>query len=174
MLTTVLLMMTSWNGNNCRLTGLCEGKASNVALMFSYDASQSVEKGVKVPLVWVTMWYIHHILQSCFITGAVTLFHYTDEIMGAMASQITSLTIVYSTVYSDTDQRKQQSSASLAFVRGVHRGPLNFPHKWPVTRKRFPFDDVIMFSEHNTARHVSVIPEMYFLKWQRLHICNIP
>ena len=46
--------------------------------------------------------------------------------------------------YSDADQRKHQSSASLAFVRRIHRGPVNFPHKWPVTRKMFPFDDVIM------------------------------
>ena len=72
-------------------------------------------------------------------------FHYTGVIMGAIASEITSLTIVYSTVYSDANQRKHQSSASLAFVWGIHRGPVNFPHKWPVTRKMFPFDDVIMF-----------------------------
>ena len=64
--------------------------------------------------------------------------------MSAIASQITSLTIVYSIVYSDTDQRKHQSCASLAFVCGIHRGPVNSPHKWPVTRKMFPFDDVIM------------------------------
>ena len=64
--------------------------------------------------------------------------------MGAMASQITSLAIVYSAVYSDPDQRKHQSSASLAFVRGFHRGPVNSPHKWPVTRKMYSFDDVIM------------------------------
>ena len=64
--------------------------------------------------------------------------------MGAMASQITSLTIVYSTVYSDADQRKHQSSASLAFVWWIHRRPVNSLHKWPVTRKMFPFDDVIM------------------------------
>ena len=70
--------------------------------------------------------------------------HYDDVIMGAMASQITSLTIVYSTVYSDADQRKHQSSASLAFVQGIHRGPVNSQHEWPVTRKMFPFDDVIM------------------------------
>ena len=70
--------------------------------------------------------------------------HYDDVIMDTMASQITSLTIVYSTVYSDTDQRKHQISASLAFVRGIHRGPVNSPHKWPVTQKMFPFDDVIM------------------------------
>ena len=57
---------------------------------------------------------------------------------------VTCLTIVYSTVYSDADQRKHQSSESLAFVRGIHRGPVNSLHKWPVTRNMFPFDDVIM------------------------------
>ena len=66
--------------------------------------------------------------------------------MGAIASQITSLTIVYSTVYSCADQSKHQSSASMAFVWGIHRGPVNSPHKWPVKRKMFPFDDVIMNS----------------------------
>ena len=72
------------------------------------------------------------------------IIQYNDVIMGTMASQITSLTIVYSTVYSGTDQRKHQSSASLAFVRGIHRSPVNSTHKGPVTRKMFPFDDVIM------------------------------
>ena len=57
--------------------------------------------------------------------------------MGAIASQITSLTVVYATVYSGSDQRKHQSSASLAFVWRIHRGPVNSPHKWPVTRKIF-------------------------------------
>ena len=64
--------------------------------------------------------------------------------MGAIASQITSLAIVYITVYSDADQSKHQSSASLAFVRDIHRGPVNSPHKWLATQKIFPFDDVIM------------------------------
>ena len=68
--------------------------------------------------------------------------HYNDVIMSA--SQITSLTIVYSSVYSGADQRKHQSSASLALVREIHRWPVNSPHKWPVKRKMFPFDDVIM------------------------------
>ena len=72
------------------------------------------------------------------------LLHYTYVIMNAMASQITSLTIVYSTVYSGADQRKHQKSVSLAFVRGICRSPVNSPHKRPVTRKMFPFDDVIM------------------------------
>ena len=52
--------------------------------------------------------------------------------------------VIYSTVYSGTEQRKHESSALLAFVRGIHRRPVNSPHKWPVTRKMFPFDDVIM------------------------------
>ena len=73
------------------------------------------------------------------------LVHLSDVIMGAMASQIISLTIVYSTVYSSADRRKHQSSTSLAFVWGIHRWPVNSPHKWPVTRKMFPFDDVIMY-----------------------------
>ena len=70
--------------------------------------------------------------------------HCDDVIMDVIASQITSLTIVYSIVYSGTDQRKHQRSASLAVVRGIHQGPVNSPHKGPVTRKMFPFDDVIM------------------------------
>ena len=66
--------------------------------------------------------------------------------MGTMASQITSLTIVYSAVYlgAGKKNKKHQSSASLAFVRKIHREPMNSPHKWPVRRKMLPFDDVIM------------------------------
>ena len=64
--------------------------------------------------------------------------------MSTMAAQITRLTIAYSTVYSGADQRKHQSSASLAFVGGIRRWPVNSPHKGPVTRKMFPFDGVIM------------------------------
>ena len=71
----------------------------------------------------------------------LSLLHYNDVMMSTIVSRITSLTIVYSTVYADTDQRKYQSYASLAFV-----GMVNSPHKWPVTRKMFPFDDVIMTS----------------------------
>ena len=77
--------------------------------------------------------------------------------MGSMASQITSLTIIYSTVYSDADQRKHQSLASLAFVRGIHRWSVNSPHKWPATRKRFPFDDVIMMGSTYRLRYITYI-----------------
>ena len=70
--------------------------------------------------------------------------HYNDVIMGSMASQITSLAIVYTAVYLGAYQRTYQSSASLAFVGGIHREPVNSLHKWPVKLKTFPFDDVIM------------------------------
>ena len=82
-------------------------------------------------------------IHRCF-TVNIYVGHYSDVTMGAMASQITSLTIVYPKVYSGEDQRKHQSSASLAFVRGMHRWPVYSPHKWPVTRIFFPFYDVII------------------------------
>ena len=98
--------------------------------------------------------------------------------MGTISSLITSLTSVYSTIHSGADQRKHQSSASLAFVRGIHRRPVNSPHKWPVTRKMFPFDDVIISgvileamvttsrnqttSIHNTALAVCIFREVHY------------
>ena len=78
--------------------------------------------------------------------------HCSDVIMSSMTSWITSLTIVYSIVYSGPDQRKHQSSTSLAFVRESHRWPVNSPHKGPVTRKKFPFYDVTMLGK-NIRRH---------------------
>ena len=75
----------------------------------------------------------------------VAHLHYNDVIITTMASQNTSLTIAYSAVYSGADQRKHQCSSSLAFVRGIHRGPVNSPRKGTVPRKMFPFDDVIMW-----------------------------
>ena len=71
------------------------------------------------------------------------LLHYSDVIMGTMASQITSLAILYSTVYSGAHKKTHQSSASLAFVRGIHRWLVNSPHKSPFTRKKI--DDVTMY-----------------------------
>ena len=71
-------------------------------------------------------------------------FHYSDVIVSAMASQTTGVSIIYSPVCSGVDQRKQQGFASLAFVRGIHRWPVNSSHKGPVTRTLLPFHDVIM------------------------------
>ena len=78
-------------------------------------------------------------------------WHYTDVIICAMASQITSPKIVYSTVCSGWDKRKHQSSASLTFVMVIHRSPANSTHKGPVSRKMFPFDDVIMHNDNPTS-----------------------
>ena len=104
--------------------------------------------GVLVVKFWFEILTVHDQQYSFATNGwiatSIDLQHYNDVIMGAIGSQITSLMIVYTTVYSDADQRKHQSSASLAFVRGIHGGPVNSPRKWPVTRKMFPFDDVIM------------------------------
>ena len=88
--------------------------------------------------------FITQIAQRSSMCFGPICRHYNDVTVGAIASQITSLTIVYSIVYSDADQRKHQSSASMALLYGNHRGPVNSPHKWPVKRKVFPFDDVIM------------------------------
>ena len=103
---------------------------------------------------------------KAFQSAYKQLHHCNDVIMGTIASQITSLTIVYSIVYSDTDQRKHQTSASLAFVRGIHPGPVNSPHKWPVTRKMFPFDDVMIVPKQHyvTYRRAANPPKVPYLR----------
>ena len=98
--------------------------------------------------------------------------------MGAIASQITSLTIVYSTVYPDADQRKHQSSASLAFVQEIHRGLVNSPHKGPVTRKMFSSDDVIMWNQISVTilkrkcRHADYFIDGHVDCLRRTQLCN--
>ena len=77
-------------------------------------------------------------------SAAGSHFHYNDVRMSVFVSQITGISSVCLTVCSGTDQRKHQSSASLAFVRGIHRWPVNSLHKWPVTWKMVPFFYVIM------------------------------
>ena len=93
----------------------------------------------------------NRVIMSQIQQHILTWPHNDYIIMGAMASQITSLLIVYSTLYSDADQRNHQSSASLVFVWGIHWSPVNSPHKWSVTRKMFPFDDLIMWCCQETA-----------------------
>ena len=76
--------------------------------------------------------------------------------MGAMVSQTTSLGVISSTIYSGANQSKHQSSASLAIVRGIHRWPVNSPHKEPVAREMFPFDDVIMMEAYGSGNKIFV------------------
>ena len=111
------------------------------------------------------MWMI---LFCCHCSYVVNFFwfhmiyssslHYNDIIMSAMVSGITSLMIVYSTVCSSSDQRKHQSSTTLAYVRGIHQWLVNSPHKGSVTRKMFPFDDLIMIQAYFTLK-----VDFYFL-----------
>ena len=132
-----------------RVTGLCAGNSPGTG-EFPAQMSSNAKN--------VYIWWRHHDATHPYPPHGcspikIMMFsvcdtsrpsHYCEAIMDTVASQITSLAIVYSTVYLDADQSKHQSSASLAFVWGIHRGPVNSPHKWPVTRKMFPFDDVIM------------------------------
>ena len=96
------------------------------------------------------IWFQPHLIEcKCYATLAYLRCYscckYSSFSMQIKKkTQITSLAIVYSNVYSGADQRKHQSPTSLAFVTEIHRSPVNSPHKWPVTRKMFPFDDVIM------------------------------
>ena len=83
-------------------------------------------------------------ISSTPVCPSIHLSHYSDILVSAMASQITGVLMVGWTICSGADQRKHWSSESLAFVKGIHRWPVNSPHKGPVTRKMFPFDDIIM------------------------------
>ena len=87
-----------------------------------------------------TQWCRYHRLTFIYRNWC----HYSDVIKIAAASKIACVSIVCGTVCSGADQRKYQSLASLAFVRGIHRRPLGSPHKGSVTRQMFPIDDVIM------------------------------
>ena len=100
--------------------------------------------------------------------------HYNDVLMSATVSQLTNLANVYSTVYSGDDQRKRQSSASLAFVRW----PVHSPHKGPVTWKMFPLDDVIMNmgktdQYHNTTKAPLTTHHLH-IHWLYIHFISCP
>ena len=104
-------------------------------------------------------WHNKYCLYVCTIHHS----HYNDAIISAMASQITSPTTVYSTVYSGTDQRKHQSSTSLAFVRIIHRWPVNSPHKGSVTRLLLNDPTALVFSIPERA---SIELQFKALTWQ--------
>ena len=108
-------------------------------------------------------------------------FHHNDVIMSVMTSQLTGVSIGCSTVCSGVDQRKHQSSASLAFVRGIHRWTVDSPHKGqvtPVTRKMFPFDDVIMWfasgnHEGDTANNSACNLNNGLYKYRFMYACAL-
>ena len=119
------------------------------------------------------------ILQGCFAGAGETVWlarcNYSDVIMSAITSQITGVSIVCWAVCSGADRRN--SKASLAYVRGIHRWPVDSPHKGSVIRRMSSFDDVIMASiwnvndmdrtslsltttKHNNARIIYIIPRV--------------
>ena len=95
-------------------------------------------------IVWSLSPGTHYCVTISICSPQCRIIHYTDVIMSAMASQITGVSIVSLTVCSGADQRKHQRSASLTFVRGICRWPVDSPHNGPVTWKMFPFDCFIV------------------------------
>ena len=126
-------------------------------------------------VVYVIIWFIQiwgdyvRKLKDQFRSHVKLIpLHYSDVIMNAMASQYTGVSIVYSTVCSGANQRKPQSPASLDFVWGIHRWPVNYPYKLLVTRKMFPFDDVIMMCSFD--KKLCFVPPWDSLKSHALFI----
>ena len=109
-----------------------------------------------------TMHCVQCTLETQCTAHHVITVHYKDVIMSAMSPQFTSVSIIYQTICSGAGQRKHQSFASLAFVRGIHRWPMDSPHKGPVTRKNVLFDDaIIAFCEQGAVSiRKTVLPGM--------------
>ena len=120
-------------------------------------------------------------LHSTYV-ASVSLQWCHNESM--MASQISGVFIVYSTVCSGADQRKQQSSVALAFVRGIHRWPVDSPHKGPVIGKMFPYEDIIMVlcclggwlpsADSASLLHDDAMTWAYFLHYWPSALVGIP
>ena len=124
-----------------------------MASLLVYDRDRQIQhKYVFVSNVvhWPRENSITGILLHLHCTMEIQCRNYNDVIIITIASQIFSVSIIYSTVCSGADQIKNQSPASLASVKGIHRWPVNSPHKWLVTWKTFPFDDVIMVQHDHT------------------------
>ena len=145
--------MTLWHGNFFHITGPMWGESTRHrgiplssghncgALMFSFMLARTK--------FWIAGDFRRH-----------QKIHYSGVIMGAMASQITSLRIVNSTVYSGVDQRKHQESASLASVRGIHWWPVNFPAQMATNA-----ENVSIWWRHHgysSFQHMSV---MWMCQW---------
>ena len=97
-------------------------------------------------------------------------YHHSGDIISAMTTKIIGVSILYSSVCSAADQGKHQSSASLAFVKGIHRWPGNSPHKGKVTPKMFQFDDVIMVFQERRFQDLDRLstnrPFLNSLEWK--------
>ena len=121
----VCLVIVNWTIRNKIMWNFNQN--SNIFIQENVFENSVCEMTVILSRVsWVNTTYVYVTTGSgCTPKHLFNPLHYDDVILDTMVSEITSLTIVYSTVYSDADQRKHQSFASLAFVRGIHRGPVN-------------------------------------------------
>ena len=119
-----------------------------------------------------------HYPNQWWLTSLTHVCHYTDVIMGTIACLKSPASPLFTQpFYSDADQRKYQSSALLAFVGGIHRRPVNSPHKWPVTRNIFPFERryhdsqaLMTWLVHPWANMVDNSLQMHFIQWQAIII----
>ena len=100
--------------------------------------------------------------------------HYSDMITRAMASQITGFSLLCSNVCSGADQREHANSASLAYVKGNQRWPLDSLHKGPVTEKIFPFHEGIM-EKRNTisCSPARAMGRLFKVIWWKLAILKM-
>ena len=122
---TGIYMMTTWQRDDVRITGPLWG------LSTSHQWITLTKCRKRGTLIFVSCFSLKKLLsnevyrrrfdKSCDVVVMICPSHYDDVIMTTLASQMTSLTVVYSIVYSGVNQRKHQSSASLAFVMGIHR-----------------------------------------------------
>ena len=147
-----LLSMVPLHGSAQMLLVLYQESSVHISLFLKGLYSKDLE--LFKMYVYYNFLHNHVLCSECYNALTPTCLYYTfsdnhgDVIMGAIASQTTILTIVYSTVYSEADHRKHQSSASLAFVWGIHRDLWIPRTNGQVTRKMFPFDDVIIYSRN--------------------------
>ena len=109
---------------------------------FSIDSTETIDEERFFPIAVVGIGTWNTLVQIGF--SGISIQHYSGIIISSMASQITGISVVYSTICSGAHKRKHQSSASLTFVKEIHRWPGTSPHKGPETRKMIPFDEVIM------------------------------
>ena len=109
---------------------------------------------------WTSCCILCRILSTSISQSTVSLpnSHYSDVIMSKVSSQIPGVSMVCSAVYLGVDQRKHQRSASVPFVRGIQRWHMNSPHKGPVARKMFPYDDVIVGSRQMLGEFLTWVP----------------
>ena len=106
----------------------------NILLMQNIEKARFIDNSVQqVALIYLALWILILHRDPC---------HYSHNERDSVPNH--RLLDFCTTVCSGEDQRTQQSSTSLAFVRGILRWPMNSPHKWPVKQKMFPFDDIIM------------------------------